>query len=99
MQRPRRKQRRKSLPSLPRQRSRRGPGRPRTEAVDFSRYAKGTTGGPGDVPKECQAPDETGSADDFWVRTKQTERPLPEEETALDFRPLDPPAPDYGYGG
>lgn len=47
--------------------------------IDWSKYEKGTTGGPAQVPPECQAKPDTGSADDLWIRVKLTERPIPEE--------------------
>lgn len=51
------------------------------------------------MPPECTPKDDTGSADDMWVRTKLTERAIPEENSGFaDHRALEAP-PDYGYGG
>lgn len=94
---------RRKVPAVPRDGARGRSRPPATEPIDWGKYAKGTTGGSSEVPSECQAKSDTGSADDMWIRTMTIKPPIPEEPTGpLNVHAIeDPPTqPDeYGYGG
>ena len=91
------------MSAVPRVRAR-GRARPAAaEPIDWGKYAKGTTGGSGDVPRECIAPSDTGSPDDMWIRTMVLKPSIPEEPTGpLNIHAIvDPPQiiDESGYGG
>jgi len=64
---------------VPRHGAGRGTRLVKAEGIDWTKYEKGTTGGSSQVPPECVAKSDTGSADDMWLRTKVTEPPVPED--------------------
>lgn len=92
----RRRVRRRPVPPVPGDGAGRG-----SEPIDFTRISGGG-GQAHEIPDPCRAKADTGSADDMWIRTKMTERSIPEEAMGEERSPL--PAPDnfmdyYGYPG
>lgn len=79
--------------------------RPLSEAkpIDWTKYEHGVSGQLNEIPNECVAKPDTGSADDMWIRTQVIKPPIPEEPTGNpDAKPAapDPSIYDmYGYGG
>lgn len=71
--------RRRKVQSVPRHGPTRRTQPPAAEPINWEKYAKGTTGGAGDVPRECIAPSDTGSADDLWIRTMVLKPSIPED--------------------
>ena len=86
---------------MPRDRTRGRTRPPAAEPIDWSKYAKGTTGGSSQVPPECVAKADTGSADDMWIRSMVLKPSIPEEIFVQPIHALPDPQPvdEYGYGG
>lgn len=92
---------RRKVPAVPRNRPNRREPTSKAKPIDWSKYEKGTTGGSSQVPPECVAKPDTGSADDMWIRMKVATPSIPEDiyvpPASAPLQTEESPQVDEGY--